>query len=98
LQTLAGGNISDPNYGDGIRQFLFEMNDDYTRSAISSAISSKISIYIPYISVQDIQVNASAQDIDDNSLNVKIIYGIPGDVVQEVFDLDVNPETFIGFY
>ena len=29
LLTSPGENISDPNYGVGIRQFLFEMNDDY---------------------------------------------------------------------
>lgn len=98
ILTSPGENISDPNYGVGLRRFLFEQNIDSVRGSIVSAISSQISIYLPYLIVEDIQVGADAQDIDDNSMTVRIIYGIPGDVTQQVFELDLNPDTTIGFY
>ena len=69
-----------------------------TRGAIASAISFQMSTYLPYLRVSDIQVGATAQEIDSNTLSIKIIYSIPGDVVQEVFELDVNPDNTIGFY
>jgi len=48
--------------------------------------------------VEDIQVNASAKEIDNNSLKVRIIYSIPNDAAQQIFELDLNPDTTIGFY
>jgi phage baseplate assembly protein W len=98
LLTSPGENISDPNYGIGIRRFLFEQNIDYVRSSISSRVSSQVSVYLSYLSVSDIQVFASPQDVDNNSMTIRLVYEIPGDVTQKVFELDLKPETTIGFY
>jgi phage baseplate assembly protein W len=98
LLTSPGENISDPNYGVGLRRFLFEQNIGSVRSSIASRISSQISIYLPYLIIEDIQVGADSQDIDNNSMTVRVIYGLPDDVTQQVFELDLNPDTTIGFY
>jgi hypothetical protein len=98
ILTSPGENISDPNYGVGLRRFLFEQNTESTRSSIVGAISSQISRYLPYLSVEDIQTGASGQEIDDNSMFVRIVYSIPDAVTQEVFELDLNADTTIGFY
>ena len=98
LLTSPGENISDPRYGIGIRNYLFDMNDDYTRSRMESAIYSGINKYIPYIGVSDIQVVANGKDIDSGTLTIRIVYSIPGDVVNQVFELDLNEDTTRGFY
>jgi phage baseplate assembly protein W len=98
LMTSPGENISDQNYGVGIRQFLFEQNVESIRSSIATRISTQIAIYLSYISVVDIQVGASSQEIDANSMYVRIIYTVPNDVNQQVFELDLAPDTTIGFY
>ena len=98
LLTSPGENISAPSYGVGIRRFLFEQNVESTRASIASSIYSQISIYLPYLSVEGIEVGATSQEIDNNSMVIRITYSIPGDVVQEVFELDLAPETTIGFY
>lgn len=98
LLTSPGENISDPSYGVGIRRFIFEQNLDFARSAIESAISSQISIFLPYLDLVEIETIASSEDVDNNSMTIRITYGIPGDVTQKVFELDLKPETTIGFY
>ena len=98
LLTSPGENLSDPNYGVGLRRYMFEQNLESTRGSIASAISSQMSEHLPYLEVSDIQVGATAQEIDSNTLSVRIVYSIPGDVVQEVFELDMNPDNTIGFY
>jgi len=98
LLTSPGENISDPSYGVGLRRFIFEQNVDFVRSSIASNISSQVAIYLPYLTIDDVQVDASSQDVDNNSMTIKVIYGIPGDVTQKVFELDLKPETTIGFY
>jgi len=98
LLTSPGENISDPSYGVGLRRFIFEQNVDFVRSSIASNISSQVAIYLPYLTIDDVQVDASSQDVDNSSMTIKVIYGIPGDVTQKVFELDLKPETTIGFY
>ena len=98
LLTSPGENLSDPNYGVGLRRYMFEQNLESTRGSIASAISSQMSEHLPYLEVSDIQVGATAQEIDSNTLSVRIVYSIPGDVVQEVFELDMRPDNTIGFY
>ena len=98
ILTSPGENISDQNYGVGLRRFMFEPNIQSIRGEIEFAISSQISSYLPYLIVQGVLVSANSENIEDNSINVRVIYEIPGDVVQEVFELNVNQETTIGFY
>ena len=98
LLTSPGENLSDPSYGVGLRRYMFEQNLPSVRSSIASAISSQVSKYLPFLQVSDIQVGATAQEIDSNTLSVRIVYSIPGDVVQEIFELDMNPDNTIGFY
>ena len=98
LLTSPGENLSDPSYGVGIRRFIFEQNIDSVRSSIESAISSQVSIYLPYLDLTDVETIASNEDVDNNFITIRVTYGIPGDVIQKVFELDLKPETTIGFY
>ena len=58
LLTHPGENISDPEYGVGLRMFLFEQNISSVRSKISSRVSKQISRYIPYIRVKDVLIGS----------------------------------------
>jgi phage baseplate assembly protein W len=98
LLTSPGENLSDSGYGVGLRRFLFEQNVDSVRARMVSSISSQISKYLPYLTVEDIQTGATTQEIDNNTMFVRVVYSIPGDVVQEIFELNLSPETTIGFY
>lgn len=98
LLTSPGENISDLSYGVGIRRFVFEQNVDSARSSIVSRVSSQVAIYLPYLTISDIEATASPEDVDNGSMTIRIIYGIPGDVTEKVFELDLKPETTIGFY
>lgn len=98
ILTSPGENLSDPNYGVGLRRFLFEQNLESTRGEIASEVSLQISTYLPYLDVQNVEVDATSSEIDSNSMSLKITYYIPNDVIQQVFELDLNPDTNIGFY
>ena len=76
LLTSPGENISDPNYGIGLRRYLFEPNNSSTRQSISYEVSSQIRRYLPFIILEDAVVSADSSDLDSNSIRVKIIYSI----------------------
>ena len=98
LLTSPGENISDPDYGVGLRSYLFEPNNDSIKGTISSKIQNQISRYLNYLQVSEISVDSSSSDIDSNSLNIKIVYYIPKNTTQEVFELNLNPDTNMGVY
>jgi|TARA_R110001606_G_scaffold74928_3_gene173691 phage baseplate assembly protein W len=98
LMTFKGENISDLDYGVGIRMYLFEQNLSQVRANLSSDISEQISTYLPYLTIDDISVSASALDVDNNSIYVKIVYTIPRNIIQAVFELQIDQDTTIGFY
>lgn len=98
LLTSPGENISDPSYGVGIRRFIFDQNVDSIRSSIETEVLSQISIYLSYLTIVDVLAIASSEDMDNNFMTIKVIYEIPDDVTQKVFELDLKPETTVGFY
>lgn len=98
ILTSPGENISDPNYGVGLRRFLFEQNIPSNISRIQNEIMGQISKYLPYLSPVDIQVDPDVELVDDYVLSIRVVYGIPGDVIQKVFELELRPDTITGFY
>ena len=85
--TNPGERVMDPEFGVGIRQFLFEnfSSDVYTR--IDFKIREQISTYIPVISIKTIEFGTSG--IDDNSLGVRIEYLIPDIAVSDLLEFTI---------
>ena len=61
LLTSPGENISDPNYGVGLRRYLFEQNLPSVRGSLSSSISVQLSTYLPYLQPKK---HSSLQSLD----------------------------------
>tara|TARA_R110002072_G_scaffold106863_2_gene233180 strand:+ start:686 stop:1054 length:369 start_codon:yes stop_codon:yes gene_type:complete len=85
--TNPGERVMDPEFGVGIRQFLFEnfSSDVYTR--IDFKIREQVSTYIPVISIKTIEFGASS--IDENSLGVRIEYLIPDIAVSDLLEFTI---------
>ncbi len=98
LLTSPTENISDPNYGVGLRRYLFEQNTEGVRSNLQSVIRNQVSSYLPYLIVEEVEVLSDASDIDANSLKIRIIYQIPTDATNQIFELDLGATQEIGFY
>ncbi len=98
ILTSPGENISDPDYGVGLRRYLFEPNISSVRSLIESSIRDQIYTYLPYLTLESVSVSSSAEEIDSNLLRVVIKYGLPDEELTQIFELEANPEDTIGFY
>lgn len=69
LLTNPGERVMEPDFGCGIKNFLFENVDANLYSRISQRIYSQILKYMPFIKI----INANA-DFRDNLLHIKIDY------------------------
>ena len=99
ILTNPGERIMDPDFGVGLRTFLFEQNTPGTYSQIESKIRSQVGIYLSYLKIINIRFDQQSGlgNPSGNLLNIKIRYfveplQVEGDISFEFnFDLDNIP-------
>ncbi len=96
LLTNPGEKISDPEYGVGIRQFLFENQSKQVFQKIKSRITTQIRTKLSYVKLSGVLV----QNLEnyDNLLNIKIYYSVEGANLQDVLNLNINLNTGIALF
>ena len=75
MLTSPGERMMIPDFGAGIRNFLFEQNNPLTHSAIRSKIDEQLKKYMPFVAVSNVQIS------DDsiggmNGVQIVITYGV----------------------
>ena len=87
ILTSPGEKISDPEYGVGIKRFLFENITAGLLNNLTDRIEKAIEIYLTYIDLLRLEVLALP---DDNGLKISISFEIPDlDILEEV-SIDVS--------
>lgn len=74
LLTSPGERIMDPDFGVGIRRFLFENRTNTLTSTIRSIINAQVKKYMPFVSVDQVLFSTSEQN--SNFLGITISYTI----------------------
>ena len=73
ILTEKGERYMQPNLGTNIRSILFENNTAEIRTALLESVEEDIAFWLPYISLQDVDVTSSA---DLQTLSVKMVFQI----------------------
>ena len=92
ILTIPGERIMDPNFGVGLRRYLFELNDSNTYSAISSKINEQVQRYLSYIQIDDIQfqIPEGNPDLFPHNLSVSISFTILPLQLSTLLQIDVD--------
>jgi len=69
-----GERLFEADFGVGLRNYLFEMNNASTRQSIKQAIISQAGTYLPYIKIEEISFLGSEED--RNLLKINIMFQI----------------------
>jgi len=79
LLTIPGERIMNPDYGVGLKQYLFELNVGGTHAAINDRIVSQTRRYMPFIQLNkiDFSVPENNPDLFPNTISVSIHFTIP---------------------
>lgn len=87
ILTNPGERVMNPDFGVGIRQFLFEnfQSDVYAR--IDTKIREQVSRYLPIVSIKSIEFGTGG--IDDNSLGIRLEYTIPDIAVTDLLEFTI---------
>jgi len=78
LLTSPGERIMDPNFGVGMKRYLFEQNDSSTYSRIKARIKRQVKEYMGYIEIEDVIFNSESNNdnITANGLLVTVKFSI----------------------
>jgi hypothetical protein len=71
LQTYPGERVMRPNFGAGLRDFLFEPVDATTMALLQTRVQEALIDWEPRIDLQSVVVTASQQS---NALDIEIAY------------------------
>ncbi len=78
LLTSPGERIMDPNFGVGMKRFLFEQNNASTYSVIRARIKKQVKQYMGFLEIHDIlfSTEENNDNISANQLLVTIRFSI----------------------
>ena len=76
MLTAPGERMMDPLFGVGLRNFLFEQIDSFVYSDIEETIRRQVSIYMPFVEVQNVFFNTFSEQEASNVLGVMVEYNI----------------------
>jgi phage baseplate assembly protein W len=78
ILTAPGERIRIPDFGVGIRNYLFENYTPQLEAQIINKIQEQARIYMPYIAITDIIFNT--ENIDNSQIGLAIEYSIDAQV------------------
>ena len=87
ILTNPGERVMSPEFGVGIKQFLFENYQSDVYSRIDSKIRQQANIYLPIVTITNIQFGTGG--IEDNSLGVRIEYRIPDIATSDLLEFTI---------
>jgi len=70
ILTNPGERMMLPEYGAGLRNYLFEQNTEVTHAAAISEIENQVGIYMPYLNILEIKVGDNPPGVDLRDFNI----------------------------
>ena len=74
LLTMKGERVSEPDFGSDLHRIIFEQLTDDIAIPIEEAILEAVDIWLPYISIGDIEVGFDEQD--SNRIIIKLTFSV----------------------
>lgn len=93
LLTAPGERIMEPEFGVGLRNYLFQNNTKQTQRVIDSKIREQVALYMPFVEVISVQFNAifTESGTNENGIHMNLEFRIiPFDIFTS---LEINTST-----
>ena len=86
-----------PEFGVGIRNYLFENANSSTFNAIRQRIDNQVASYLPYITIRNIEFSSERNDgtsgvepsSNSNYVNIRIRYSVPSMFISDTLILQI---------
>lgn len=75
ILTRKGERVSNPNFGCDLWRLLFEQKDGEIQDLAEQYIIDAVQAFMPYLTLQVVQITNLSTFLNDNSINLYIRYG-----------------------
>ena len=76
LKTEKGERLFQPNLGLALRRFLFEQINEDTNILIENEIVDTFEKWLPFVEIQELDVNTQPINSDRNQIKIKVTFNI----------------------
>ena len=87
ILTNKGERVMEPNFGVGLKTYLFENMTESVFTKIEREIYSQAGIYLPSLRIVEIRFEPGIED--PNALNVKIRYTLPNLNIKDLLEFTI---------
>lgn len=88
LLTSPGERIMYPDYGVGIRMYLFSQNTEFIASAVEQSIREQAEKYMNFINITSIEIDEDS--LNPSTVSVNIYYTIPYLAYNDILNLSLQ--------
>ena len=87
LLTNPGERVMEPNFGVGVRTYLFSNFSENIQSKLNQKIFEQVQFYLPTLKIENITFTELDQDL--NTLSFQIFYSIPDIGVNDLLEFTI---------
>jgi uncharacterized protein len=87
ILTNPGERVMEPEFGVGIKQFLFQNFSSDVYSQIDFKIREQVGKYMPSVNVRE--VNFYSIEEDSNKISFRLVYSIPSIAVNDLLEITI---------
>jgi len=80
LLTKRGERVMQPQFGTGLHSLLFEPMDNAFEQKLQEMITNSVSFWLPYITVENIEVDMSDEMKDRHTAGMKIEFTVGNNI------------------
>lgn len=92
ILTSPGERLMIPEYGVGIRNFLFEQNANQTKAHLTNRVIEQVETYMPFLSIEEISFTPLIDNI--NAIHIQIEYSTGNLSSRDVLEFDIVNDSF----
>ena len=92
ILTAPGARTMDPEFGVGIKHFIFEPDHPKTYGVLKARIINQVENYLSFVRIDDIIIKSNSMgfsEIRSNRANVRIKFTILPMRVEEALEIDI---------
>ena len=90
LLTAPGERIMDPEFGVGMRNFLFEQSSRFDREDLRRRIVAQINTYVDLVILNAVRIRQTNEMIDSNEISVSLNYTVIGEPVNQEIEISFS--------
>ena len=85
--TAPGERVMEPEFGVGLRNYLFENFNNSIFVDIDFAIREQATVFLPVVNI--LEINFDTSDPDNNVLGIKILYNLPDVGITDLLEFTI---------